>query len=131
MSKYDCSKTLDYKHEIDRVCGMYKYCAEGCPIWSKAGCIDISDVTQEDIDRLQRWSDEHPESPKLSKRDRLFLESFKRGTDRIISKDNDGDVFYVYNNVSSFLSPDMFESLERGTTMTFEELLKLDVEEEE
>lgn len=130
MKKYDCSKTLDFAHELKRICNSYPTCGCGCPL-KEHSCTTMSGITQECIDVLQKWSDEHPEAPKLTKKDRVFLECFKRSVDRKISKDNCGDVFYVYDHVSSFLSPDMFEFLERGTTMTFEELLKLDVEEEE
>ena len=87
------------------------------------------DVSQERIDIVQKWSDEHPEVPKLTKKDKAFLECFAGVPGiRRISRDNDC-VYYEYGGVSNMLSFDMFKALEPNTTMTFEELLELDVED--
>lgn len=123
MKKYDCSKTLDYTHEFKRMC-VGKSC-RGCPFLGMHCSPD--GITDEHIQILQKWSDEHPES-KLTKKDRAFLECFEGASGRKIYKDH--FVFYSYSGVSSMLSSDMFKNLEEKTTMTFEELLKLEVEDE-
>ena len=127
MSKYDCNKTLDCMHELKRVCDRYKMCGEGCPLYGQ-NCV-AQTMTQTEIDILQKWSDENPEAPKLTKKDRMFLECFEGVGNRVISKDNRGNVFYCYEGVSSKLDPDMFKALEPKPRMTFEELLELKVEE--
>ena len=115
-------------HELNRVCDRYSSCSEGCPLLGR-NCI-AKTMTQTEIDLLQKWSDEHPEVPKLTKKDRMFLECFEAGVkDRKITKDYKGDVFYYYESTSSMLSPDMFKNLEPSTITTFEELLELEVEE--
>ena len=124
--KYDCNKMLDCMHELKRVCDRYTFCGDGCPLYGR-NCVAQS-MTQTEIDILQKWSDEHPEVPKLTKEDRMFLESFEGVEGRKINK-SDGDVFYYYGGVSSMLAPDMFKALEPKTTMTFEELMELEVEE--
>lgn len=133
MKKYDCSKTLDYKHELNRVCKMYEQCYLGCPMRIQDNsCVGISEITQESIDRLQKWSDENPEEPKLSMRDRAFLEAFDGYYGgRVIHKDSRGFVFYVCDGVVSTLTKGMFEDMASDTEMTFEELLEMDTEEEE
>lgn len=125
--KYDCNKVLDCKHELKRLCASYVTCSAGCPL--KPSNCELKAIEQEDIDILQKWSDEHPEPPKLTKKDRMFLECFEGVSGRKICKDSDGCAFYNYSGISSFLSEDMFKALEPSTTMTFEELLKLEVEE--
>lgn len=130
MKKYDCSKTLDYVHEVARACDKYVSCANGCPLINRV-CTNITNVTQEDIDAVQMWSDEHPEVTKLTKKDRLFLEAFDIRGDRAIRKDRFGNAYYAYGGLGSRLASGMFESIEADTTTTFEELMKWDVEEEE
>ena len=129
MSKYDCNNIMDYGHEFRRLCDSYPSCSANgrCPLIGRY-CNSLGRITQEEIDILQKWSDENPEAPKLTKKDRMFLESFEGVEGRKINK-SDGDVFYYYGGVSSMLSPDMFKALEPKTTMTFEELLELEVEE--
>ena len=127
MSKYDCNKTLNCMHELDRVCSRYESCDEGCPLFGR-NCSPKA-MTQTEIDILQRWSDENPEAPKLTKKDRMFLESFAIGINRRILKDVDNNVFYHFDGTYSKLSDDMFKALEPNTRMTFDELLNLEVEE--
>lgn len=125
--KYDCNKTLDCMHEYTRMCDSYNECYDGCPLFGRF--CNPKNLEQEDIDIIQKWSDEHPKAPKLTKKDRMFLECFEVVADRKISKDPNGCVFYHYDGVSSMLAPDMFKSLEPSTRMTFKELLGLEVEE--
>ena len=129
MKKYDCSKTLDYKHEINRACKMNEYCYHDCPMWGKTGCIDISEVTQEDIDRLQRWSDEHPEAQKISKEERNFIEMFENVGGKRIFREG-GDLFGSLNGERYELRQKWFQFIGAGESMAFEELLRLEVEEE-
>ncbi len=55
--KVDCSKTLNYFKELKRMCTSGDGC-EGCPLDEYSCCI-INDITQEHIDIVQKWSDEH------------------------------------------------------------------------
>lgn len=130
MSKYDCNNIMDYGHEFRRLCDSYPSCSSNgrCPLIGRY-CSSLGHITQEEIDILQKWSDEHPEAPKLTKKDRAFLECFEGVSGRKICKDSDGCAFYNYSGISSFLSEDMFKALEPDTRMTFEELLELEVEE--
>lgn len=138
MKKYDCSKILDYGHEQRRLCRSREDCYDpedgsDCPLRGRY-CSTLSKITQAEIDILQKWSDEHPEQ-KLSKKDRAFLACFdgvksSEGLGcRTIEIDAVGRAFYYYDHVYSLLSGDMFKGLNPNTTMTFEELLELEVEE--
>lgn len=88
MKKYDCSKVLDYLHEIARICTVYTKC-EGCPL-KNINCSFVHDITQEHVNIVQKWSDEHPEPPKLTKEERVFLESFKITNGKYIYRDGNG-----------------------------------------
>lgn len=122
--KCDCNKTLDCMHELNRVCDRYAACSDGCPLLGR-NCI-AKTITQTEIDILQKWSAENPEAPKLTEKDRMFLECFEVSKDRIISKDDRGNAFYYYEGTSSMLAPDMFKALEPNTRMTFRELLEVE-----
>lgn len=74
MSRIDCSKTLNYVAEKNRMCEDYFHhiCREDdevCPLYRKYrdgskllfSCNSINKITQEDIDAVQEWSDEHPQ----------------------------------------------------------------------
>ena len=128
MKKYDCSKTLDYAHEFKRMCVGRSCRGDHCPFLGKSCSPDS--ITDEHIQILQKWSDEHPEPLKLTKKDRTFLESFRGAVDRKIRKDPNGYAYYYFEGVSSGLSGDMFKALEPKTTMTFAELMELEVEDE-
>lgn len=106
------------------MCDSYNECYDGCPLFGRF--CNPRNLDQEDIDILQKWSDENPEAPKLTEKDRMFLECFEVSEDRIISKDDRGNVFYYYDGVSSLLAPDMFKTLEPDTRMTFRELLEVE-----
>lgn len=61
---------LNYAHEhkrmCDRYCGQYGYgCSDECPFRKNdAICREVFEITQNHIDAVQRWSDEHPEEVK-------------------------------------------------------------------
>ena len=61
--KYDCSKTLDFFHELVRQCHDITNASidpkvVGCRLF---GCSLAGKITQEQINELQKWSDEHTE----------------------------------------------------------------------
>ena len=58
MSKYDCSKCLDYEHEYKRMC-IKNECDE-CTLYGFVGHCDAPDM-KDKIDTVQKWSDENPE----------------------------------------------------------------------
>lgn len=58
--KYDCSKTLDYAHERNRMCDPVD--CGNCKLRGvRESCFQAYLITQEYIDIVQKWSDEHPE----------------------------------------------------------------------
>lgn len=63
--KIDCSKTLNYVNERNRMCDSVSTNCRVCPL-DKMGdaergkCMRVRDVTQKHIDIVQKWSDEHP-----------------------------------------------------------------------
>ena len=59
--KYDCSKTLDFIHEFNRMCSKEHDC-DCCQFQNVCDCtglIKIVDITTDDIVKLQEWSDKH------------------------------------------------------------------------
>ena len=129
MKKYDCNKTLDYSHELGRICRSCD-CAE-CLVGHLPCSVDR--VTQEHIDIVQKWSDEHPEAPKLTKKERAFLECFKcdescHSFRKIRRVDNGVRLFN--GEFQAILTEGLFSFLKIGESMTFEELLELEVEDD-
>lgn len=61
----DCSKTVDFIHERERMCNFYKNC-EGCPATDLVAEDTMLCAAYEDdfitdvISIVQKWSDEHP-----------------------------------------------------------------------
>lgn len=132
MKKYDCSKTLDYIHELRRMCKEYTNSScEGCP-FRNMDCTFVLDITQEHIAIIQRWSDEHPEKPKLTKTDMTFMEE--------MCDVNNSKAWGIERSIRLYatcvgagkipIKPSMFQAVDVGTSMTFEELLQLEVEDE-
>lgn len=70
MKKYDCSKTLDYMHERDRMHERYKEDCTKCPLHTVHLCGHIEGATTKSIEILQNWSDSHPEHTRADR----FLE---------------------------------------------------------
>lgn len=130
--KYDCSQTLDFSHECRRMCDSMRACEE-CPLHTR--CAEISDITAEHIDIVQKWSDSHPEPPKLTKREYEFLTTFApcfKG--RAIERTAKGlyIVFHCAFNDGSegySINPDMFPFISEGEEWCFDKLLGLEVEE--
>lgn len=61
MSKYDCSKLLDFIHEMNRMCDEID--CHNCSLYELTNCGDMNNFTQKHIDAIQKWSDSHPEKP--------------------------------------------------------------------
>lgn len=58
----DCSKTLEYVKELDRMCKYYLNTdskCDKCPL-KGLGCSDLTSITQNHIAEVQTWSDCHP-----------------------------------------------------------------------
>ena len=121
----DCTKTLDYVRERNRMCDYYfskhiqgcNYCPLG----------DIEDFhctghifTDEKIVKvLQEWSDSHKETfPKITLREHNFLQVFDEVYDcelAAIGRNRDG-ALYFYNGISEAVKIDttMFPFIEPG-----------------
>lgn len=125
MKKYDCSRTLDYVHERDRMCRHNK-CDESCPLVRRSDECNPGAITQEHIDIVQRWSDEHPE-PKLTREEYAFLQAFRLTIDKHIKREA-GCVRLMVINTTPGLRPSMFRFITEGETWSLGDLLKLEVE---
>lgn len=92
MKKYNCNNTLDYAHEEIRMCRAFDKCGgcDGCPLVKKS-CCGIFDVTPEHINRVQAWSDAHPEI-RLTDEQHEVLKALDLLGFRYIAKDADGKV---------------------------------------
>lgn len=127
--KYDCSKTIDCIHEFRRRCDSIG-CNYACPFWGTDNC-NLESFDEDEIALLQKWSDEHPEIPKLSRKERDFLDYFcgnqSMAIERVLK-----DRLYVrqYSPVypdSIMIDPNLFPFIEEGKEWYFDELLKLEV----
>ena len=129
--KYDCTKTLDFSHERNRMCHSYPEC-NGCPL--DTWCLEMGDtiLTEEDIAVVQKWSDEHPEQPKLTKREYEFLKTFLISMDKAVVRGKLMKDLYIHDtryDTHYAIDPMMFSFIQEEEQMTFNELLKLEVEE--
>lgn len=127
MKKYDCNKTLEYAHELNRMCEAYEMC-DGCPLSTMTNCNDAMNPSKK-IGIVQKWSDEHPEPSKLSKREFDFLMMFKWVDEKWIERTPNGHLRFVTKNEHCYLCDAWFSFIGKGESMTFRELLKLEVEE--
>lgn len=63
MPKFDCTKTLNFITELDRMCKSYLDCI-GCPlhtnVTSDSCMLGIRNNPEETLIAVQEWSDEHP-----------------------------------------------------------------------
>ena len=132
MKKYDCTKTLDYSHELKRMCEVHTKC-EGCPFKNLKGCAFVEAITQKHMDIVQKWSDEHPE-PKLTERDYSFLDCFNP-TNKYIKRQCGvltviwHDPTLTINQMEISIDATMFKFVEQGQKWSFDDLRKLEVEE--
>lgn len=140
MSKYDCTKTIDYAHELQRMCAANddgRACS-GCPLFG-LGCSESKDITERYVSIVQKWSDEHPEKPKpkLTRKERAFVDSFMFLDGKSICYFCDArylimDDTEIWSGLSSRpacvrLADDMFQFVEKS--MTLGELSDLEVED--
>lgn len=130
--KYDCNRTMEYAHEMKRMCRSYPTCTS-CPIrgMSYFSFQVPPRPTQEIINIVQMWSDEHPETPKLTQKEKAFIGAFVAHGDKRIERSSAG--LYIMNILGNetHISPDMFTFIGEGESMTFSSLYKLEVESED
>lgn len=125
VKRYDCTKVLDYYHEFNRMCHS-STCVE-CGIGDEKRC---GDVTNETIAAVQKWSDEHPVLPKITREEQLFLEAFKVDSDKSIERR--GDHLWLRNGYFRMeLWATMFPFIEDDEAWSVEVLLRLEVEEDD
>lgn len=120
MKKYDCEKTRDFMHEWMR----YHKASENdkFPI--------ITSWEPASIEVLQRWSDEHPEAPKITPEDLAFIKAFKIKDSKYIERRH-GRLYVIsmYGFQEFEIWPNMFPFIEEGQHVGFPDLLRLEVEE--
>ena len=111
MAKYDCSKAKDFLHELKRASEWCRKrsvseCKECEMIRRDSSCfvsfarnLDCIPENQFDyvIQRVQNWSDSHPEKRELTEDERNILKAFKALGYTYIAADKDGCVcIYVH-----------------------------------
>lgn len=131
MNKYDCTRSLDYQHELDRLCANVSLgpgCnAADCPLGDLPTC---GKITQETITRVQEWSDTHPEAPKIRKEDLAFIKAFKIRDSKYVERHHGRlTVVAMYGSQEFEIWPDMFPFIEEGQSASFIDLLRMEVEE--
>lgn len=128
-----------WKDEIADICDTGDNIAivNGIPV----GCNTLYDCTECDFDginetcnyQLLKWATaefEYKEpAPKLTKREREFLECFTHIESKEIRREEDGFYVYSYVGCGLLIADDMFPFIKTGESWSFEELLKLEVEE--
>lgn len=124
--KYDCNKILDFVHEYGRMCESISDCKE-CPL-NTLSCDELSSITAEHVAIVQKWSDEHPEIPKLTLEEYDFLQAFRVTADKHIER-KIGHLFLVIGYTSMELWASMFPFIKEGETWFLGDLLKLEVKE--
>lgn len=134
MKKYDCSKSKDLIHEYHRLCNDNVTCYS-CPIYDRdwvTRC-HLEELTESEIRMIQKWSDEHPERPKLTRKEYDFLSGFKKIDNRCIWRVI--GICYVFMpdmDCQIRIADGMFSFIQEGMSngWSFEELLNLEVEDE-
>ena len=134
MKKYDCTKALDLIHEYRRLCDSHPAgCDNDCPLCGMDYC-NLYSFDEDKIALLQKWSDEHPEAPKLTKKEREFIEGFRdnsRMTIKRISQNSLGVCQYTpYDRDIIMLDPSMFSFIPISEEWDFQKLLGLEVSDD-
>ena len=130
MNKYDCTRALDYQHELDRLCANVSpgpgCTAADCPLGALPTC---GRITEESIPLLQEWSDTHPEPPKIRKEDLAFIKAFKIRDSKYIER-HQGHlrVVTMYGSQEFEIWPSMFPFIEEGQSASFIDMLRMEVE---
>ena len=125
--KYDCYKALDLIHEYRRLCDSHSDgCDNDCPFCEMGNC-DLDFFDADKIALLQKWSDEHPEKPKITIEEWDFLESFKDKS-LLIARYGSG-LRLMHGGSWIDLRGMMFSFIHINQPWTIGELLKLEVEE--
>lgn len=82
--RIDCSKTLNYVAERNRMCNTLEKKGNSilkckvCPLHiENCECGMTRDITQKHIDIVQKWSDEHPQETMVDKLFEIFPNAMK------------------------------------------------------
>ena len=121
VKKYDCEKTRDFIHEWARYTTVATMRTDLKPIepWEKDA-----------IERIQKWSDENPEPPKLTPEERAFVAAFKvKDSKRIERRHGKVYVVSMYGAQEFEIWPSLFKFIEEGEHVPLTELMQLEVEE--
>lgn len=114
---YNCEKTRDFIHEWAR----YRLAA------SKSPGMEIVEPWDPDaIERIQKWSDENPERPKITIEERNFLEAFKN-EGLLIARYGSG-LRLTYGGSWADLRGTMFSFIHINQPWTIGNLLMLEVD---
>lgn len=90
MKKYNCNNTLEYAHEAKRMCETFDNCSTcPCPLYGMS-CGHL-EITAEHINRVQAWSDAHPETV-LTDKQREILGALNLLGYKYIAHDKNKDI---------------------------------------
>lgn len=90
MKKYNCNNTLEYSHEAERMCETFDNCSTcPCPLYGMS-CGHL-EITAEHINRVQAWSDAHPEIT-LTDKQLEILEALDLLGYKYIAQDKNKDI---------------------------------------
>lgn len=101
MKKYNCNNTLEYAHEVSRMCRTIGDC-DSCPI-DELSC-EANEISKTHINIVQAWSDAHPEITLTNKQVEIFKALNLLGF-KYIAKDSDGKI-YAYTD-----RPEKFQAI--------------------
>lgn len=111
MAKYDCSKAKDFLHELKRASEWCRKrsaseCKECEMIRRDKGCFlglarNLDSISERQFDfviqKIQNWSDSHPEKRELTENERNILKAFKALGFNYIAVDDIGYVCVYVN----------------------------------
>lgn len=113
MAKYDCTKTKDFLHELKRASEWCRKrsvsdCKECEMVCRNGGCLvtftrDLDCIPERQFDyviqRVQNWSDSHPEKRELTEDETNILKAYKALGFKYIVADKGGCVcIYVHKS---------------------------------
>ena len=99
-------------------------CNDSCPLKHK-GC---EESTTESIAIVQKWSDEHPEKPTITKEEKAFLDAFRIPYSKQIKRAM--GLWIQFDDTGMELHRSMFPFIEEGQAWTVGDLLELEVKDD-
>ena len=90
----DCNLTLNYAHELRRMCAAHHAC-RGCPMQHTNSCLTATRIDLNHIETVQKWSNANPDP--LNKR--KLIDDFKEYWGADVAEED----FELYLNLLDWL----------------------------